>query len=118
MPTNPNGGEGAHGHDGGGRTPASVAVLGSVIGGIFGAILRGGVVDGDHCDPRTDGRRGDRRFVNPQTPYPPVTSRIPHSVIPRTISSGIGTPESNTGFDKRAQSARFFVSYVSDNTPS
>jgi hypothetical protein len=35
-------------HSGGG--------LGGIIGAIGGAILRGGVVDGDHCDPR--GRRG------------------------------------------------------------
>lgn len=30
--------------------------IGVIIGAIGGAILRGGVVDGDHCDPR--GRRG------------------------------------------------------------
>ncbi len=30
--------------------------LGGILGAIGGAILRGGVVDGDHCDPR--GRRG------------------------------------------------------------
>jgi hypothetical protein len=31
---------------------------GGVMGGIFGAVIRGGRVgDDDHCDPRTDGRR-------------------------------------------------------------
>ena len=30
-----------------------------MLGGIFGAVIRGGVGGGDdHCDPRTDGRRG------------------------------------------------------------
>jgi type II secretory pathway pseudopilin PulG len=36
---------------------------GGILGGIFGAIIRGGVVgDGDNCDPRpsSGGRRGDR----------------------------------------------------------
>jgi hypothetical protein len=41
-------GESGSTHSGGG--------LGSILGAIGGAILRGGVVDGDHCDPR--GRRG------------------------------------------------------------
>jgi hypothetical protein len=30
---------------------------GSIMGGIFGAVIRGGRVGDDHCDPRTDGRR-------------------------------------------------------------
>jgi hypothetical protein len=76
TPTIPTGGEGAHGRDGGGpntgagdggRGPSTGDGIGGVIGGIFGAILRGGVVDGDHCDPRSDGR-GRRR------PPPPVWS--------------------------------------------
>jgi hypothetical protein len=29
---------------------------GGILDGIFGAIIRGGVVDGDHCDPRGAGR--------------------------------------------------------------
>lgn len=32
--------------------------IGIGIGTIIGVILRGGVVDDDQCDPRTDGRRG------------------------------------------------------------
>ena len=31
---------------------------GRVLGGIISVVLRGGGVDGDQCDPRTDGRRG------------------------------------------------------------
>jgi hypothetical protein len=31
---------------------------GAVLGGIISVVLRGGGVDGDECDPRTDGRRG------------------------------------------------------------
>ena len=31
--------------------------IGDIIGAIGGVIIRGGVVDGDHCDPRSDGRR-------------------------------------------------------------
>ncbi len=58
TPINPNGGEGAQGQNGGGPNPGAGDGGGSVLGGIFGAILRGGVVDGDHCDPRRDGRRG------------------------------------------------------------
>jgi hypothetical protein len=62
MPTIPTGGEGVHGHDGGGPNPGAGDGGGSILGGIFGTIIRGGVVDGDHCDPRTDGRR--------RRPYP------------------------------------------------
>jgi hypothetical protein len=29
-----------------------------VLGGIFTVVLRGGGVDGDNCDPRTEGGRG------------------------------------------------------------
>ncbi len=31
---------------------------GAILGGIISVVLRGGVVHGDECDPRTDGRRG------------------------------------------------------------
>jgi hypothetical protein len=44
MPT-----EGAPGAD---RLPAANRGSGGILGGIFGAVLRGGVVDDDHCDPR------------------------------------------------------------------
>jgi hypothetical protein len=32
--------------------------VGAVLGGIFGAVIRGGVVDDDHCDPRRAPRTG------------------------------------------------------------
>jgi hypothetical protein len=41
-----------------GRIPAQGSGgMGGVLGGIFGAVIRGGVGDDDHCDPR-GGRRG------------------------------------------------------------
>jgi hypothetical protein len=76
MPINPNGGEGAQGQNGGGPNPGAGDGGGSVLGGIFGAILRGGVVDGDHCDPRTDGRHGRPRppYSGPTT-FPNIPTR-------------------------------------------
>ena len=73
TPTNPNGGEGAHGRNGGGSNSGAGDGGGSVIGTIFGVILRGGIGDGDHCDPRTDGRGRGRRLPTgtfPNNPYP------------------------------------------------
>lgn len=84
TPINPNGGEGASGRNGGGPNPGAGDGGGSVLGGIFGAILRGGVVDGDHCDPRTDRRHGRPRPGGPATfpnnPYPGsrITPRLPY----------------------------------------
>ena len=44
-------------------TPIPASNNGSVLGGIFGAIIRGGAVgDDDHCDPR-GGRRGGGRPI-------------------------------------------------------
>lgn len=41
-----------------GRIPATNSGgMGGILGGIFGAVIRGGVGDDDHCDPR-GGRRG------------------------------------------------------------
>lgn len=40
--------------------------IGGIIGAIGGAILRGGVVDGDHCDPR--GRHGGGILINRRGP--------------------------------------------------
>jgi hypothetical protein len=43
-----------------GAAPIPASNNGSVLGGIFGAVIRGGAVgDDDHCDPR-GGRRGGR----------------------------------------------------------
>ena len=83
IPTDPNGGEGAHGRDGSGQNPGSGGGVGAVIGGIFGVILRGGVVDGDRCDPRTEGR-GRRRLPPPY--YPNYPTPMPGgSVRPRFL---------------------------------
>jgi hypothetical protein len=79
TPIDPNGGAGARGQNGGGPNPGAGDGGGSILGGIFGAILRGGVVDGDHCDPRRDGRRGGRPpYTVPSTfPNPSAPSGIP-----------------------------------------
>lgn len=75
VPTDPNGGMGSHGQNGGGPNPGAGDGGGSILGGIFGAIIRGGMGDGDHCDPRTDGRRRGRLPTGitpsfPNNPYP------------------------------------------------
>ena len=83
TPIDPNGGEGARGRNGGGPNPGAGDGGGSILGGIFGAILRGGVVDGDHCDPRTDRRPHGRRPGGGYgtTPLPiPTTGRLPGRV--------------------------------------
>jgi len=44
-----------------GAAPIPASNNGSVLGGIFGAVIRGGAVgDDDHCDPRGGPRRGGR----------------------------------------------------------
>jgi hypothetical protein len=79
VPVDPNGGVGAGGHDGGGRTAGS-GDGGSILGGIFGVIIRGAIGDGDHCDPRTDGRGRGRNYP----PYGgiPLPPGVPNSRIP------------------------------------
>lgn len=59
VPSGNSGGQGA-GDGTNGRHGGGIGI-GDIIGAIGGVIIRGGVVDGDHCDPRTDGRRGGRR---------------------------------------------------------
>lgn len=81
----PNGGEGGRGQNGTGPNPGAGDGGGSVLGGIFGVIIRGGVVDGDHCDPRTDGRRRGPRsgggYGTTPVPFPTrpggISPRIP-----------------------------------------
>ena len=41
-----------------GRGRGNISIGAEVIGSVIGVVLRGGIVDGDECDPRTDGRRG------------------------------------------------------------
>ena len=53
-------GESGSTHSGGG--------FGAIIGAIGGAILRGGVVDGDHCDPRGRHGRGGTILINQRGP--------------------------------------------------
>lgn len=85
TPIDPNGGEGARGRNGGGPNPGAGDGGGSVLGGIFGVIIRGGIGDGDHCDPRTDGRRRGRPpFGIPTTVpnNPNAPPRIPSRRFP------------------------------------
>ncbi len=42
--------------------------IGGIIGAIGGVILRGGVGDGDHCDPRSHGNRGGGILINRRGP--------------------------------------------------
>ena len=56
--------------------------LGGLLGGIMGAVIRGGHVGVDKCDPRTDGRRGGvimggPVFENPLPTGQPVFSGMP-----------------------------------------
>jgi outer membrane biosynthesis protein TonB len=83
IPVDPNAGAGASGRDGGGRSTGT-SDGGSILGGIFGVIIRGGIGDGDHCDPRTDGRRRGRGGVyippqrDPGIGLPPgIPTRLP-----------------------------------------
>jgi hypothetical protein len=75
SPANPSAGQGAPGRDGNGSSAGSGdgGGIGTVIGVIFGAVIRGGVVDGDHCDPRSDGRHGRGHPPYGGYPYPPRT---------------------------------------------
>jgi len=56
VPSTSTGGSDGSGSGRSGRHGTGIGI-GDVIGVIGGVILRGGVVDGDHCDPRSDGRR-------------------------------------------------------------
>lgn len=84
VPTDPNGGEGARGRNGGGSNPGAGDGGGSVLGGIFGVIIRGAIGDGDHCDPRTDvPHRGPRGNHGPYGPVYNGPSTFPRGVPPR-----------------------------------
>ena len=83
TPVDPNAGQGAPGRDGGGSSAGNGGGgIGAVLGGIFGAVIRGGVVDGDHCDPRSDGRHGRHGGGYPSGypgyPTSPYPGGIPH----------------------------------------
>lgn len=82
TPVDPNAGQGAPGRNGGGSSAGNGdgGGIGAVLGGIFGAVIRGGVVDGDHCDPRSDGRHRGRPPYGGYPPYPtsPYPGGIPN----------------------------------------
>jgi hypothetical protein len=59
------GGNGAGSGSGGGGIG-----IGTVMGGVFGAVIRGGVVDGDNCDLHRSPRSGARGPVNTAVNYP------------------------------------------------
>ncbi|HEY4955137.1 MAG TPA: hypothetical protein VII02_09655 [Gemmatimonadaceae bacterium] len=52
---------------------------GRVLGGIISVVLRGGGVDGDNCDPRTEGRHGGRYPGSINDRLPPFGGRYPGS---------------------------------------
>ncbi|MEO6866311.1 MAG: hypothetical protein ABI229_12725 [Gemmatimonadaceae bacterium] len=52
--------------DGNGSGSGGIGGIGGIIGAIGGAVLRGGVVDGDHCDER--GHRGGGILINRRGP--------------------------------------------------
>jgi hypothetical protein len=61
----PSTGRGEGRTDGGGATDG-MGGLGAIIGAIGGVVLRGGTVDGDHCDPRS--HRGGGILINRRGP--------------------------------------------------
>ncbi|HUQ47744.1 MAG TPA: hypothetical protein VM053_05790 [Gemmatimonadaceae bacterium] len=79
--------EGRMGGSGGGG-------IGNVIGGIFTVVVRGGGVDGDHCDPRTDGRRPTNTAINNRLP---VIGTFPGSGRIGGAGMPIGTYPSSGG---------------------
>lgn len=56
-------GESSVGSNGGSAT-------GAVLGTIFGAVIRGGAVGDDHCDPRRTGRSRGTISINNRMPFP------------------------------------------------
>ena len=76
------GGEGAIGRGGSGPRDNGGMGGGSVLGGIFGVIIRGGGVDGDRCEihDRRGRRTGNGGYGSPNTPNPmggPASPRGP-----------------------------------------
>jgi hypothetical protein len=65
-----------------GRIPAQGSGgMGGVLGGIFGAVIRGGVGDDDHCDPR-GGRRGGGHGIGGDVIYGGGTISIGGNRLP------------------------------------
>ncbi len=74
--------QGSVGNDGRGGG-GGAGTIGSIIGGIFSVVIRGGGVDGDECDPRTDGRGRGGIAVN---------NRFPVGTFPGSGRVGGGFP--------------------------
>lgn len=64
--------------------------IGSGIGAVIGVILRGGVVDGDDCDPRTDGRNRGVISINSRIPVIGATFPVGRSTFPGSGRVGGG----------------------------
>ena len=75
---------------------------GSGIGSIIGVVLRGGVVDGDDCDPRSEGRRGRGRgatiAINNRIP---IVGTFPGSG--RIAGGAMSIPVSNIPMGRRGR---------------
>lgn len=74
VPSTATGGSDGSGNGRGGSRGGGIGI-GDIIGAIGGVIIRGGVVDGDHCDPRSDGRRIPR--TGNGYPMPDAAERFP-----------------------------------------
>lgn len=67
--------------------------IGTGIGTVIGVILRGGVVDGDDCDPRSEGRGRGGIAINNRIPVIgtfPGSGRIGGAVLGGVINSTMG----------------------------
>ncbi len=65
--------------------------IGSGIGGMIGVILRGGIVDGDDCDPRSEGGHGGNISINNRIP---IIGTFPGS---GRIGGGMSVPRGRGG---------------------
>ncbi|HXV17429.1 MAG TPA: hypothetical protein VD758_11660 [Gemmatimonadaceae bacterium] len=76
-----------------GRAGGGGSNIGSILGGIFTVVIRGGGVDGDACDPRTDGRHGGNTAINNRLPPGtfPGSGRVGGGNFP-TSGRGVGGP--------------------------
>ena len=82
-----------------GRAGNNAGTIGSILGGIFTVVIRGGGVDGDACDPRTDGRHGGNTAINNRLPVIgtfPGSGRVGGGNFP-TTGRGVGGPVGRGG---------------------
>jgi len=67
--------------------------IGTGIGTVIGVVLRGGIVDGDDCDPRSEGRGRGGISINNRIPVVgtfPGSGRIGGAVLGGVISGAMG----------------------------